>query len=523
MTPSSVRIVIGQSDLQQISPGAIILSVQVTHAINDHSTCEIRLRQTRDRPFDLTKFYFKQIDIFATVAPGLEIPLYGGFIDSRVRQRHDTSGAVELVVSTRGDTALMEESHLQTFLGVSFETKIKTFTDRVGTLEPAIVVDNQDAVQFCNGFYQLGETDWQHLLAEASSLGVMLFPDGDKLFAIDHFQPSPTTLRFSDEGGLLAFEVRAAFQPALWRATFYDREKFLSDTVNDVKDDVKRFGSAAALCDQVVADNTLGAPNAARPEVLALSKEVVEQVLKADSRRAIANAVRGVGESREGALLIGRTVTIEGADEIAGTWGVIRVVHKFSPTTGYINEFECTPFDSPLCMPAVPFPRVTAPLHGRVTSAPSKDLIRVQFPWEKGDESLFMRWLTPMAGADRGFCFPPEVGDEVLVQFANGDSTSDPFIAAAVWNGQERPPLEDVFGKEVENNDIKRLVTKSGNRLVMDDKNGKETIVVATPKHVRVSLFDGGSTLLLHSDGDIHLNAGGTVHMKCKQFLREVG
>jgi type VI secretion system secreted protein VgrG len=84
-------------------------------------------------------------------------------------------------------------------------------------------------------------------------------------------------------------------------------------------------------------------------------------------------------------------------------------------------------------------------------------------------------------------------------------------------------PLEPLHGKERENNDIKRITTKSGNRLVMDDKDGKETIVMATPKHVRVSLFDGGSTLVLHSDGDIHINAGGTVHMKCSKFLREVG
>ena len=63
----------------------------------------------------------------------------------------------------------------------------------------------------------------------------------------------------------------------------------------------------------------------------------------------------------------------------------------------------------------------------------------------------------------------------------------------------------------------------NGNRLVFDDKPGKETMVMATPNHVRVSLFDGGQTLLLHSDGDVHIHAGGTVHMKCKQFLREVG
>jgi hypothetical protein len=47
--------------------------------------------------------------------------------------------------------------------------------------------------------------------------------------------------------------------------------------------------------------------------------------------------------------------------------------------------------------------------------------------------------------------------------------------------------------------------------------------VLATPQNVRVSLFEEGAKLLLHCDGDIHINASGTVHMKCKQFLREIG
>ncbi|MBI5083462.1 MAG: hypothetical protein HZB13_02545 [Acidobacteria bacterium] len=130
--------------------------------------------------------------------------------------------------------------------------------------------------------------------------------------------------------------------------------------------------------------------------------------------------------------------------------------------------------------------------------------------------------MSPYAGQNRGIYFSPEIGDEVMVSFEFGD-TNRPIIVGSMWNGVERPPAGEVYGNEYQNNDIKRIATKSGNRLVMDDKNGRETIVLGTPHHVRVSLFDGGSQLLLHSDGDIHINAGGTVHMKCAQFLREVG
>ncbi len=78
----------------------------------------------------------------------------------------------------------------------------------------------------------------------------------------------------------------------------------------------------------------------------------------------------------------------------------------------------------------------------------------------------------------RGFCFPPEIGDEVLVQF-HDESTA--FIISAAWNDKELPPLEELHGKEVDNNDIKRLVTKSGNRLVMDDKEVRRRLLSQLP------------------------------------------
>ena len=127
-----------------------------------------------------------------------------------------------------------------------------------------------------------------------------------------------------------------------------------------------------------------------------------------------------------------------------------------------------------------------------------------------------------MRGADRGICFVPELGDEVYVAFRDGDPCR-PYVIGSLWNGVDTAPLEDVFGGEASHNDVKRIVTKSGNRIVFDDVSGNETVVVAGPQHVRVSLFDGDRTLVLHSDGDIHINAGGTVHIKAAKFLREIG
>jgi uncharacterized protein involved in type VI secretion and phage assembly len=135
--------------------------------------------------------------------------------------------------------------------------------------------------------------------------------------------------------------------------------------------------------------------------------------------------------------------------------------------------------------------------------------------------------MTPHAGSDRGFYFVPEIGDEVWVTFEDGDPER-PRIIGCAWNGQDKAPVEDFWGGDVSPNDVKRIVTKSGHRIAIVDKDGKETISLATPKHVKVMLTEssnetGGPTLSLHSDGDIVITAGGRIHLQSAFYSREVG
>ncbi len=56
--------------------------------------------------------------------------------------------------------------------------------------------------------------------------------------------------------------------------------------------------------------------------------------------------------------------------------------------------------------------------------------VKVKFPWlSEKEESYWARVLTLMAGNDRGMYFLPEVDDEVLVAFEQGDM-SFPYITA---------------------------------------------------------------------------------------------
>ena len=50
------------------------------------------------------------------------------------------------------------------------------------------------------------------------------------------------------------------------------------------------------------------------------------------------------------------------------------------------------------------------------------------------DGPIWARVASPFAGADRGGFFIPDVGDEVLVTFIQGDSRF-PIVVGGLWNG----------------------------------------------------------------------------------------
>jgi uncharacterized protein involved in type VI secretion and phage assembly len=54
-------------------------------------------------------------------------------------------------------------------------------------------------------------------------------------------------------------------------------------------------------------------------------------------------------------------------------------------------------------------------------------------------ESMWAARCVPLAGKGKGVYFVPEVGDDVLVAFANGDARA-PIVLGSLWNAGDAPP-----------------------------------------------------------------------------------
>ncbi|RNF86195.1 phage baseplate assembly protein V [Montanilutibacter psychrotolerans] len=117
---------------------------------------------------------------------------------------------------------------------------------------------------------------------------------------------------------------------------------------------------------------------------------------------------------------------------------------------------------------------------------------------DRQDAALWARVVCPFAGKDRGAFLIPDVGDEVLVVFHNGDP-SYPLVLGGLWNGDSSAPAQIEGGA----NRYKRIQSRNGVIVTLDDQQGQEAFLVETPGGQKLTLKDGpGSITVEDSNGN---------------------
>lgn len=145
--------------------------------------------------------------------------------------------------------------------------------------------------------------------------------------------------------------------------------------------------------------------------------------------------------------------------------------------------------------------------------------IKIKLPWspdgEGGAYEAWARMTTLMAGQNRGTWFIPDVDDEVLIAF-NAGNPRHPYVIGGLWNGQDNPP-ESMDASA--NNYKKTIRSRNGVSIVLDDTDGRESLILKTPGGQEIVLKDGpGSISIQDSNGNsVKLEpAGITVNASAK-------
>lgn len=123
------------------------------------------------------------------------------------------------------------------------------------------------------------------------------------------------------------------------------------------------------------------------------------------------------------------------------------------------------------------------------------------------DGPIWARVAVPFAGAGSGAFLLPDVGDEVLISFVQGDSRL-PIVVGGLWNGAAQAP-EQLGGDRT---DRWSLVGKAGSRIaIVEETAASATISLETPAGVSATLSDtGGGQVEIRAAGNtITINSSG--------------
>lgn len=162
-----------------------------------------------------------------------------------------------------------------------------------------------------------------------------------------------------------------------------------------------------------------------------------------------------------------------------------------SAGTEYTCDFECIPSDVPYRPPQLTPKPVVEGAQTAIVVGPSGEEIypdehgrvKVQFHWDregKMDEksSCWIRVNQPWAGNQWGFMFLPRIGQEVIVDFLEGNPDR-PIITGRVYHGTNKPPYS--LPDEKTKSTIKSDSSPGGggfNELRFEDKKGEEQIFI---------------------------------------------
>lgn len=165
----------------------------------------------------------------------------------------------------------------------------------------------------------------------------------------------------------------------------------------------------------------------------------------------------------------------------------------------YENRLECIP--ASVCFrPArrTPRPRIVGAQTAVVVGPPGEEIhcdphgrVKVQFHWDRRGRrtdasSCWLRVSQPWSGVGHGGMFLPRVGQEVVVQFLDGDPDR-PLINGRVYNGENPPPHPLPAAKTIST--LRSASTPGGsghNELRFDDQKGREQLHLHAQRELSV-------------------------------------
>jgi phage protein D/phage baseplate assembly protein gpV len=388
---------------------------------------------------------------------------------------------------------------------------------------------------------QANLSDWDFLKARAREIGYELtVVDGKLEFrkpAESEEAPTAGDLTSTDRLQLILGSNLESFRP---RLTSAEQVKEVEVRGWDPSRKEKLVGSAPAATKSAQLSSTTQPSTPAdlaqkfnAPTFVAVDRAHTSQPTVDAVARALAEQIAGVFTEAEGTakgdprLKAGTAVSVGLAgDPFDGRYTLSATRHVFSPD-GYKTTFVVSGRQERSLLGLASLgatngansssgPPIFGLVIAQVTSVvdPNKlARVKVKFPWLSDTyESDWARVVQVGAGGGRGLLVLPEVGDEVLVGFEQGDIRW-PYVLGGLYNGvdnpKDDPKLIDSGAGTV---DRRWFMSRRGHILSFDDATNGGGILIETGDAKQVLSLSAASTRIhVSSSGDVVIEGKGKV------------
>ncbi len=495
-----------------------------------------------------------KVEVRLPTAKNKDIPVFTGEItaialDQGPGDRH------ELVISALdGGHRLAGATHIRSFQNQSYTDVVKAIAGENG-LKATVDGGSWMTKQF-EYLLQTG-TDYAYLSELAEAAGLDWWVEDDKLIMNQPAMSAKKKLTWRED--LSRFRVRFSSVEQADSVTVQGWDRAQQKPIKaDDKGLLKKAAAVDVGTNAPFADDGHREAASLKGRTGGLTTATLP-VASAEEAGALASAIAGRLLSKEVVargealgtpeLKVGSTVEIIGmGDSVSGDYRLTKVEHLFGIGKALTTRFTAggrTPSSLADLISAGPDVTEHWGRNGLVVGVVTNNndpknqgRVRVRFPsLSAKDEGGWARVVVPGGGAERGVAWLPEIDDEVVVGFDNGDLRF-PLIFGGLWSAKNKPP--EASGKPVADGKVVRraLTSRLGHHLEFGDGDkpaerhvevglavgktkfrvGEDKVDIESPKGNPITVRSGSTTIVVAGNGDVSID-GGNITIKAKQKL----
>ena len=256
------------------------------------------------------------------------------------------------------------------------------------------------------------------------------------------------------------------------------------------------------------------------------SQTQLQQALDTLAAKQTSSLVALDGQSEVFDLAPGSELDVRDAAGVDyGQFRVVAVEHELDGDGNYTNRFKgmSSALESPppneLYTPPAAHPEVAEVID--LADPRRLGRVRVRFQWPvaspRDAESGWLRVTTPYSGDGKGYMFTPEVGSQVLVSYEHG-RPDFPVVVGNLFHPQNKQGTK----YSPPSNNLKGLQTAGGNKVVMADTAGAQTILISNSNKKGTAIlvsFKGDGSIGIKTNGPINITSGDSISIDAKKNI----